>query len=290
MERILSLSPSRPAPASEYGKPDYAVVHVRMNRLLGALLALLVMLALKRHFSTAAAEQLTWILAPTARLMHWLTLARPVWESGVGYTDFSRGIIIAPACSGINFMIMAFGLAAFCGLMQIRRLAPLLIWLALSSAAAYGLALAVNTLRIAISMWLYRADIYSAWITPERVHRLAGVGLYLCALGLFFKWLQPIISRYCSRFDEQSHLAKCILPTWWPLGWYLLGAVGVPTANLLFRSPIAGYGEHCFSVVLAGLTLWGAARWIVKCLNRRKSIRRASRGGTPLPQSKAALG
>ena len=173
MERILSLSPSRPAPVSPYKHSDYVLGHVRLNRLLGTLVALLLMMAFKRHFSAAAANQLSWILAPTARLMEWLTLARPVWESGVGYTDFSRGIIIAPACAGINFMIMVFGLAAFYGLVQIRRLAPLLIWLALSLAVAYGLALMVNTLRIALSMWLYRADIYSAWITPRRVHRLA---------------------------------------------------------------------------------------------------------------------
>ncbi len=267
MEPILSLSLSRPAAANRYGHPDYAAVHTRMNRQLGALLALLVMLALKRHFSAADAGQLTWILTPTARLLEWLTQARPQWEAGVGYTDFSRGIIIAPACAGINFMIMAFGLASFCGLVQIRRLAPLLIWLTLALTVACGLTLAVNTLRIALSMRLYQADIYTIWITPERVHRLAGVALYLCALGLFFKGLQPIISRYCSRFDGQGHGAKSILPPWWPLGWYLLGAVGVPTANLLFRSPVKGYSEHCVTVVLAGLTLWGATRWVVKWLN-----------------------
>lgn len=267
MERLLSVSLNRSVPCSPYGNPDYAAVHTRMNRLLGALLALLVMLALKQYYSAAAADQLTWILAPTARLMAWLTQARPVWETGVGYTDFSRGIIIAPACAGINFLIMAFGLAALCGLVQIRRLAPLLIWLALTLTVAYGLTLVVNTLRIALSMRLYQADIYSAWITPHRVHRLAGVSLYLCALGLFFEGLQPIISRYCRCFDGQGQGVNAILPTWWPLGWYLLGAVGVPTANLLFRSPMAGYGEHCFTVVLAGLTLWGAGRWIVKWLN-----------------------
>jgi len=269
MERLLSISLNRSIPRSQYGNPASAAVHARINRLLGALLALLLMLALKRHFSVAAAGQLTWILAPTARLTEWLTQARLIWESGVGYGDFGQGIIIAPACAGINFMIMAFGLAAFCGLMQIRRLAPLLIWLALSLAVAYGLTLVVNTLRIALSMHLYRADIYTAWITPDRVHRLAGVSLYLCALGLFFNGLQPIISRYCKRFDGQGHGVGIILPGWWPLGCYLLGAVGVPTANLLFRSPTKGYLEHCVTVILAGLSLWGAARWIAKCLNRR---------------------
>ncbi len=239
-----------------------------LNRLPGALPALMLMLGLKHYYSTAAAGQLTWILAPTARLTAWLTPARPVWEAGTGYVDFAQGIIIAPGCAGLNFMIMSFGLAAFCGLLHLRRLFPLLVWLALSLAGAYFLTLAVNTLRIALSLWLYQADIYTAAITAERVHRLAGVVLYLGALGLFFKGLQPIIDCYRSRFDAQRSHGGMVLPAWWPLGWYLLGAVGVPTVNLLFRNPAAGYGEHCATVILAGSGLWAAGR-LVRWLNQR---------------------
>lgn len=232
----------------------------RLNSLLGAFLTFGLMLALKYFYSIAAAGQLTWILAPTARLTAWLTPAGPVWEAGVGYVDFSRGIIIAPACAGINFMLMAFGLAAFCGLLQLRRFFALLIWLVLSLAGAFGLTLVVNTLRIALSMWLYQADIYSTAITVERVHRLAGIVLYLAALGLFFKGLQPIINCYRKCFDAQCGRPGFALPAWWPLGWYLLGAVGVPAVNLLFQNPAAGFGEHCATVILVGTALWGAAR------------------------------
>jgi exosortase K len=215
------------------------------------------MLALKQYYSMATAGQLTWMLAPTARLTALLTAAHPVWEAGTGYVDFGRGIIIAPACAGINFMIMAFGLAAFCGLLRIRRPAPLLAWLVLSLAGAYGLALAVNAVRIAISMGLYQADIHTAWLTIARVHRLAGIGIYLGALGLFFRSLAPIINGYCLRFDSPDRPERpARLPAWLPLGWYLLGAVGVPTANLLFRSPTAGYREHCIMVILSALALY----------------------------------
>ena len=77
------------------------------TRLPGAALTLLIMLLLKRHYSLAGADQLDWMLAPTARLVSWFTSAQPVLERGVGYVDFTRGIIVAPACAGINFMIMA---------------------------------------------------------------------------------------------------------------------------------------------------------------------------------------
>jgi exosortase K len=96
--------------------------------------------------------------------------------------DFSLGIIIAPACAGLNFMIMAFGLSCLCGIRQMRRLGPMLMWLFLSMAIAYGFAIGVNALRIGLSIWLYQAPIYSGWITVERVHRLLGVAVYLPAL------------------------------------------------------------------------------------------------------------
>jgi exosortase K len=228
-----------------------------INRIAGGVLAVGLMLALKWHYSSATAGQLIWMLAPTARMTAWFTAVHPVWEQGTGYVDFGRGIIIAPACAGINFMIMAFGLAAFCGLLRIRRLTPLLAWLVASLAGAYSLALTVNVVRIVISMGLYQAEINTAWLTVARVHRLAGIGIYLSALGLFFKTLAPIIDVFCLWFDSQDRLeSPPRIPAWLPLGWYLVGAVGVPTANLLFRNPTAGYREHCITVILAGLVLY----------------------------------
>lgn len=238
-----------------------AAFHLRVNRMLGAVLAIAVMLVLKGFYSKAAADDLIWILAPTARIVSWLTRANPVWESGVGYADFSRGIIIAPACAGINFMIMTFGLAAFCGLRRIRRLTPLLAFLALCLIGAYGAALGVNALRIVLSMALYRWDIYSLWLTPARVHRLAGTALYLSALGLFFMGLQPIIHAFCRRFDRDDGAAGTRWPFWLPFVWYLLGAVGVPMANLLFRRPLPGFIEHCATVALFVIMAFGAV-WI----------------------------
>jgi exosortase K len=256
---------------------DTEALNGKINQTLGSVLALLVMLAIKAHYSTATAAQLTWILAPTARLTSWFTSAEPIWEAGTGYVDFGRGIIIAPACAGINFMIMAFGLAAFIGLLRIDRLTPLLSWLVFSLATAYGLALVVNAVRIAVSMVLYRSGIHWAWFTADRVHRLAGVGVYLGALGLFFKALAPIIGCYCNRSDPRRRPAGFTLPAWLPVGWYLLGTVGVPTANLLFRNPSAGYGEHCVTVILAGLALYCGGRLI-----RRLGSRTAAPGLTPM--------
>jgi exosortase K len=239
-----------------------------VGQLSGSIFAILVMLALKIHYSRADVDQLAWILAPLARLTALVTCARPAYEHGVGYVDFSQGIIIAPACAGINFMIMAFGLAALCGLSAIRQGPALFFWLALSLAGSYALTLVVNTLRIAMSMGLYQADIYSGWLTPERLHRLAGVALYLGALGAFFCRLQPLIRLYCKRFVKDMRLARVALPAWLPVGWYLVGAVGVPAANMMFQDNTPGFWEHSTMVMVGALVGWFLAMGTVRFLKR----------------------
>ncbi len=237
-------------------RSDMILFHSRTNRLLIAMMAMVVMVMLKRHYSMAGPEQLLWILLPTARLLALLTGTDPVWEAGVGYVDFSRGIVIAPACAGVNFVIMAFALAVFCGLARLRRFSVLAAWLAFSFFGAYICTLGTNTLRIAVSMALYRADIYNTWLSPAALHRLVGVWLYLGALGLFFKGLAPIIDSFAAHFEPCCRSNHLIWPSWLPLGWYLLGAVGVPAVNLVFRRPPPAFGKHCLMVVASAVILW----------------------------------
>jgi exosortase K len=68
--------------------------------------ALVAAYGLKLHYSRAAAEDLAWILAPTARAVGWLrgetlTLIPEGWAPPDG------SYVIAPACAGVNFMIVA---------------------------------------------------------------------------------------------------------------------------------------------------------------------------------------
>ncbi len=236
-------------------------------RILGAVVSLLVMLSLKRHYSQASADQLNWILAPTAKLVAWLTPAHPVFESGVGYVDFVQGIIVAPACAGVNFMIMAFGLAALCCVAGSSRPTALPICLLASLGSAYGYTLLVNTVRIGLSMILYKADIYGLWLTPPRLHRLVGIGLYLGALWLWFAVIRSVTSHFGQAVGRQSRSWPLRLPDWIPLAWYLLGAIGVPLANVIFQRRPAQFGEHCITILAAAGCIWGVARmaqWVLK--------------------------
>jgi exosortase K len=227
---------------------------------MAALIALLIMLALKHHYSSATAERLNWILAPTAGLLAWLTPAHPVYEYGVGYVDFVRGIIVAPACAGINFMIMTFGLGALYGITRSRRLTGPFIWLLTMFCGAYGYTLMVNVLRITISMILYDAHFYTGWLTLERVHRLAGIGIYLTSLCLFFLCLRRMTDGGNIFFGTLSAPKEHLLPGWFPLVWYLLGAAGVPLVNGLFQQRAPSLGEHCLTILITVACFWGALK------------------------------
>lgn len=138
----LLLSIPSPCRGTVQSASYHSVVDYVRPRLPAAALTMLVMLALKRHYSLATADELNWVLAPTAMLVRWLTSANPVLEDGIDYADFANGIIVAPACAGVNFMIMAFGLAGS------RMLSAGLNWAALGQqGVAERLALIRGALR-----------------------------------------------------------------------------------------------------------------------------------------------
>ena len=231
-------------------------------------LTVLIMLLLKRHYSLATATQLDWILLPTAKLVSWSTSAHLVPETGVGHVDFTKGIIVAPGCAGVNFMVMAFGLTAFYGLRHIRRLPGQLALLPLALAAAYGLTLVVNTTRIALSMSLYDADIYAGWLTVARVHRLAGVGLYFSALWLYFFGLRKLLPICWKHFVRHKRYTSMRTAGWWVWIWYLLVAFAAPLANLAWQNGSPAFGEHCVTVLIACSAFWA----LITVVNRLLKI------------------
>ncbi len=142
------------------------------------LLVVLIALGLKYHYSRAGSDALIWILAPTATLVE-LTGGTPFeYEAQAGFVNSDQRIIIAPSCAGVNFLIIAFCMAAFCGLHLFRRQVHKLLWLAASGLNAYFLTIVVNTLRINLSIYMYQLDIYGDWFTPARMHRLTGIVIY----------------------------------------------------------------------------------------------------------------
>ena len=74
---------------------------------------MLIAWGLKRHYADARADDLWWILSPTARLVGVMTGATVHAAVREGYFSRERLFLIEKSCAGINFMIAAFGMLVF---------------------------------------------------------------------------------------------------------------------------------------------------------------------------------
>jgi exosortase K len=156
------------------------------------LLTLFVAVGLKHHYSEAGSEDLAWILRPTAGLVERISGIPFEEEAHMGFVNYSRRINIAPACAGVNFLIIAFCMAVFSGVHHIQHKRLKWLWFAGALVSAYGLTVFINAVRIIISIYSYDADIYSGWLTQPRMHRLEGVITYFFFLCLFYRIIAAV--------------------------------------------------------------------------------------------------
>jgi exosortase K len=224
--------------------------------------ALLAAWALKRHYSRAGAEDLGWILEPTARVVGWLRGETLTFRPGAGWTAADGSWVIEPACAGVNFLILVAIVAVLGFAHRLRspgkRLRRISWWLG-AFAGAYLLSLAVNALRILAAVELYRRDL-GPWLTPDQAHRLLGTVLYLGALWAVY----AVLDRLTARDRPSRSLAAALLVPGAFLGMTLV----VPLLTGNWRAAGGLYAEHAMMVtlvtLLAILTVWLARRVAVK--------------------------
>jgi exosortase K len=228
--------------------------------------ALLFAVGLKYHYSVAGSEDLAWILRPTAGLVELLSGIRFEEEAHTGFLSRAHRVVIAPACAGVNFFIVAFCMVVFSGVPRIEPSKLKCMWLAASVIAVYLLTIFVNALRIILSIYSYDVDLYSGWTTPERVHRLEGVLIYFFFLRLFYsiigKGLRPLSPGTAARADifrsgrARSGYSRWVLAGSSPLFWYLLVTVAVPLLNGAASDNSVRFAEHGGMVIAGCLIVW----------------------------------
>jgi exosortase K len=137
---------------------------------------------LKRFASQASAGELDFLLAPTAAWVHLLTGHTFVAESGAGYFSHETLVVIAPACAGMNFAIIAFTALVAGYLPQFRAKAAKLGWVFGAGMLAYGVTVFTNGARIALGLAIGRHGALSETLSAGALHRLIGISVYLSAL------------------------------------------------------------------------------------------------------------
>lgn len=204
---------------------------------------------LKYQYSKGNSDSLRWILAPTAYLVEITGDMRFEKERGAGYIDHESGIIIAPSCSGVNFMIIVFCLSAYRGLTKTGKTGQQFMWIIASLAGAYIYTLLVNTFRIHLSIYSIRRDFLQAWFSGETVHLIEGVLVYFISLIILNSLLSRIMGPDFIKKSEKPciFIRRLLLP----FSFYLFFTLLVPVLNHggLIRNN--GFSRYTFIVLIS---------------------------------------
>jgi exosortase K len=192
---------------------------------------LLCALALKFYYSTATADELRWILAPTTMLVELLSGKSFEFESLAGYMSSDHSFVIAAPCAGVNFLITSFVMLGLRRLWRDRFQAISWRFIPLTAGLAYVSTLVANTTRI----WIALHPVKVSWLTGNQVHRLEGIVVYFGFLLLLFMLTE--------RSDSTKRFA-------FPLLIYYMITLGIPLANGSWQQGAAFWEHFAFVLVL----------------------------------------
>jgi exosortase K len=148
---------------------------------------LMIAWALKSHYSDARADDLLWILTPTAWLVGIVSGVPFTLQPGEGYFSREHLFLIEKSCAGVNFMIAAFAMLVCAQSHHARSLGAALRVLGISLAAAYVGAVLANSVRITIAIWLAAHPTLLSAFTAAEVHRVEGIVVYFGGLVALFE-------------------------------------------------------------------------------------------------------
>jgi len=219
------------------------------------LLAAALAVAMKQHYSTAGSSQLQWILGPTTWLVSFLTDTRFTFIAARGYVSANQDILIAPACAGLNFLIICFCMLVFSFLHRAKTLRTGLCLLITSCMTALCSTLVVNTTRIILAMRTSNNPLAVGVLSSDRLHRLEGICIYFLALSLLYYVAYVVANRFLERRDSIFSNSILKLAALSPFFWYLLIMVGIPILRGSYSNNLSAFIEHTLFVTIIPLLI-----------------------------------
>jgi len=208
------------------------------------LVVLAVVFFTKLYYSTASANQLRWILAPTTACVELVSGVPFEFESNAGYISADRTFLIATSCAGVNFLITAFLLLSLSRLLRDRPISCSWGFIATSALSAYLVTLIANSTRIAVALRFGRMPADLDGMSPDQLHRFEGIFVYFGFLILLF-----VVSERANRQRSTGLLRPFVFP----LVVYYATMLGLPLANGAYRRQ--GFLEHALCVFVIPLAL-----------------------------------
>jgi exosortase K len=215
------------------------------NRIAQWSVVLLCAFTLKLCYSTASANQLRWILAPTTAMVERVSGTAFEFESHAGYMSADRRFLIAPSCAGVNFLITAFLMLSIRKLLSGRARNIAWVFIPAAFLVAYVVTLVANTARISLALRLHRMPAEIGWLNSDQLHRFEGIFVYFGFLLMLF-----VISEKMSSGTTSGLLRQSLFP----LFVYYAAALGIPLANGGYHRG-RDFWEHSLFVLLIPLML-----------------------------------
>lgn len=230
-------------------------------------------LGLKWYNSSAGCSTARWILAPTAWWAGILSGYDFIYEPQIGYVNHSLRFIIAPSCSGIQFLTIVFAVLAGAFVHRMGTRTRGLCWLAGCAAAAVLLTVFVNGMRIALSVFVpgmfFAPGAEAGWMTPKRLHTITGVAVYFPSLLAIYGMADRVSGKMGEGVPKQAGWGL-------PVVAYGLVVLGIPLFHGALRDnreQFSGYAVLVTAVCVIVLCLLrGIAFW------RRRFDQRTGRG------------
>jgi len=210
---------------------------------------------IKAYYSRAGADQLLWILAPSAWLAKFVGGIDLVYEQGAGYISHKHHLVVGPSCAGVNFLVICFLCLYFS---FARRFDTKTRWFVLSAIIAFAGTVVANGLRISVSAHLWDATFYRTWMSAEEMHRVAGIAIYYASLLTLYMVVQLRIGTAAPRSA--------------PLLWYVGISLGVPLVGRLYAGGGGNFAAHA-AWVLAVVILLTFAKALPATLRNRINCR-----------------
>lgn len=217
--------------------------------------AIIAVVVIKMYYRTADSEQLFWILAPTTKWVQILSGISFEKIVQVGYVSHEYRFIIAPSCSGVRFLLIAFIMMVFTFTSRMDSLRKKIYWLGFSAIFSYIATIFVNGIRITVSIYLPLVladrEILPAWITAEQLHTVIGTTVYFSMLFAVYY----LAGRLCKTV-QKSAAKRFLVPTF----WYFTMVLGIPAIGRLYRGDWTGFWQYTVLVTgvcaLIALSFW----------------------------------
>lgn len=223
-----------------------------------------ILFGMKYFYSKADCEGLRWILGPTARWVEALSGIPFVYERGMGYVNHGLRFLIAPSCSGVQFLIIMAAMLIFSFVheaadfrlpdrLPLSRTTKGISWIAVSLLLSYVLTVFVNGLRIIAAIYLpsffERIHAFGSFLTPDRLHTMIGVVVYFAALLTIYQLAGLLLYRGDGTDKDRPFLQivrKCLSPVF----WYFFIVLGIPFLNRAYHRSGKQFTEFVLLVTL----------------------------------------